>query len=138
MSFDIAINPLTGDIYDGSIVVRGAERVIQKIKMRLQRGLGEWILDTNAGIDYVGFFESKASPQAIDALQQAMRFEVSQVKGLLSLEEFNLSYSPTTQTLSISCSGVVQDTRTTATRFTLNDVPLQLGLGTPRATPQVT
>ena len=52
---DIGINPITNDLFseDGKVgFVDANDEVVQRVKTRLRRILGEWFLQTTAGIPY--------------------------------------------------------------------------------------
>jgi hypothetical protein len=47
-----ALNPATGDLEIPLRIVRGAEAVAQRVRVRFRWFLGEWFLDTRQGVPY--------------------------------------------------------------------------------------
>ena len=55
---DLALDPLTGDLVIDDlgrfVGLNGADRIAQKVKLRVGIQLGEWWLDTAVGVDWLG------------------------------------------------------------------------------------
>lgn len=71
MAWDFKLDPGTRDLAPG--IVTGPEEIIQRLLTRLQRELGEWFLNTSAGLPWYqdgrGILGSKAhTKRAVDLL----------------------------------------------------------------------
>lgn len=49
---ELALDPVTGDLLIPVKIIRGAEAVAQRVRVRFQFFLGEWFLDTRLGVPY--------------------------------------------------------------------------------------
>jgi len=52
MSWDLRLDPQTRDMVPG--IITGPAEIVQRLITRLQRELGEWFLDTEAGLPWYG------------------------------------------------------------------------------------
>lgn len=52
MAYDFKIDPQTNDLASG--YVTGTDEVLQRVRTRLRREYGEWFLNTEEGIPWVG------------------------------------------------------------------------------------
>lgn len=50
MAWDLRLNPLTWDLTSG--IVTGQAEIVQRLVTRLRRELGEWFLNTDAGLPW--------------------------------------------------------------------------------------
>lgn len=71
MTWDFRLNPGTRDMEAG--YVTGPDEIVQRLVTRLKRELGEWFLDTSAGLPWyqegLGILGSKSSTKrAVDLL----------------------------------------------------------------------
>ncbi len=71
MSWDFKLNPGTRDLVPG--LVSGADEIVQRLETRLRRELGEWFLNTSAGLPWYqegrGMLGSKAfNKRSLDLL----------------------------------------------------------------------
>ena len=93
--YDIAIDPKPHDIlfYQGDnglydvLFIDSAERVAQQIGIALQTQLGEWLLDTRAGVPYREYiFVRNPNFRLINDLFRRAINEIAGVKYIKSLE----------------------------------------------------
>lgn len=100
---DLRLDPATGDLdlSTGTIeVVDGVEATGQKITIRLQFFRGEWFLDERIGIRY--FQEVLGQKLRKNLVERIFRETVLTTPGVLSIENFELSFDGPTRALSIS------------------------------------
>jgi hypothetical protein len=94
---DIALDPLTGDLDLSTGGLRlteiGAESIAQRLRIRLQLWLGEYLLDVRAGIPFQRLLGSK--DDGPDGLEATLRAAVTTCPGILALETW--SYELTAQ-----------------------------------------
>lgn len=92
MSIDLA---LTLDGHDlrlspgrDLVLIDGAQRIRQQIKVTLLTFLGEWFLDTDFGVPYLESVLVKAPPRA--QLEAIFRARISDVPGVLGVRRLEL------------------------------------------------
>jgi len=83
---DIALNA-GGDIPREPYHATGIKLVRQRIENRLLTHRGEWILDSRQGIPYVEWFQTRPIP--LDAISDAIRFEIETTPGVTSIVNFD-------------------------------------------------
>ena len=71
MTWDLKLNPGTRDLMPG--IITGPEEIVQRLLTRLKRELGEWFLNTSAGLPWFqqgnGILGSKAhTKRTVDLL----------------------------------------------------------------------
>lgn len=55
MAYDFRIDTTTNDLAtDGDLIIEGNDEVLQRIRTRLRREYGEWFLNTECGVPWVG------------------------------------------------------------------------------------
>ena len=105
MSIDIYIDPLTGDLPDTTRSVEGLDLVRQRIRVRLQRGLGEWFLDpANVGLPLIAWRETR--PTDPDAIAAGIAAEIQSTPGVLAVADFEGAHDHAAR--SVTVSGRVQ------------------------------
>ena len=92
MSLDVGLDPLTGDLPAFTRHIRDEDLAIQRIKIRLLTFFGEWILDTSAGLDYVGFKQQK--PPNVAAIGAIIQTEITATPGVDRVDNFAASFAP--------------------------------------------
>jgi len=119
---DLAISAETGDLVleDGDLaVVREGEAVAQHLRTRFRFFLGEWFLDQREGIPY--FREilgiKRPNPLVLSSMYRRIALETP---GISSVPELSSSFDPTSRTLRLDFSAVLEDGGIVSTR---NDGP---------------
>lgn len=95
MAWDFRLDPLTHDLAPG--YVTGPDEIIQRLKVRLWRDLGEWFLDRSAGLPWYdagepgtqGIFGSSDMREA----ELLIRREVLDTDGVLRIVSMNTRQS---------------------------------------------
>ena len=97
MTWDLRLNPATRDLELG--VVSGPDEVLQRLITRLKRELGEWFLNTKAGLPWYqngrGILGSKASSKrAVDLLIRRETLGTQGVERIIKLNTLFAAGSP--------------------------------------------
>lgn len=97
MTWDLRLNPGTRDLELG--VVGGSDEVLQRLLTRLKRELGEWFLNTKAGLPWYqngrGILGSKASSKrAVDLLIRRETLGTQGVERIIKLNTLFPAGSP--------------------------------------------
>ena len=91
------------DLPAQSSYIEGAELVHQRLGLRLAQWKGEWLLRASDGIDYLSLLEQK--PPDTDGIADLLRAEILSTPGVQAVEDLDVSFTASTQT--ISASGIV-------------------------------
>ena len=88
MTWDLRLNPATRDLEAGT--VNGPDEILQRLITRLKRELGEWFLNTKAGLPWYqngqGILGSKASSKrAVDLLIRRETLGTAGVERIIKL-----------------------------------------------------
>lgn len=90
---DIALDPATGDLllsdFDLSLIA-DISQVAQNLSIRLRFFLGEWFLDTTAGIPYYQYILIKAPNQI--QVESFIKEEISNTTGVTQITAFSSSF----------------------------------------------
>lgn len=113
MSVDVLLDPATGDLPDYVQVVGGMAIIAQRVDCRLRTVLGDWPLDTTAGIDWFGFLGRK--PPQVDRFAASLVVEILNTQGVVTVE--NLSSEMDGNIARISMDVIVEDDGSGATSF---------------------
>lgn len=70
-----------GDIYPQTVYVDGIEYILQRVRIRLNTHLGEWILDTRAGMPWRRWLDTKPAP--VDQVRDFVRREIESTPGVI-------------------------------------------------------
>lgn len=87
---DIALDA-NGDIPKIATHVDGPRLVRQRIENRLNTHQGEWILDSREGLPYLEWAQTRPAP--LEAIADAVRFELETTPGVAGLRTFDVSFS---------------------------------------------
>lgn len=118
MSLDLKLDPLTRDLVPG--IVTGADEILQRLVTRLKRELGEWFLNTDAGLPWyqqgrgmLGAIPG-AGGQNKRAVDLRIRREVLGTDGVQRILKLNTVYSASSRAYSIYLEVIVEggETRT--------------------------
>ena len=109
--YDIQL--VDGDLPEITQHMTGIQLTMQRVSIRLQTFLGEWILDTSKGIDYLGL--SDISPAPVEAFSAILRAETLAASGVVSISKWVATFDKPSQKISIegvieTDDGVVQAT----------------------------
>lgn len=106
MSFDVYLDPLTGDLPEVSSFVRDEELTVQRARVRLQTFYGEWILDQFVGIPYIVWREQK--PPDVDAIVSVLRAEIAGTPGVIRVTAIEGSFDIATRKVTVSGEAVIE------------------------------
>lgn len=101
-TFDLAEGP-DGDILTLSRLVTGIDLTLQRVRRRLDRFLGDWLLDASVGLPY--FEWSQQKPPQTQAIGARIRAEIETTPGVSGVTEWTSTFDRATRSLSFS--GVV-------------------------------
>ena len=90
---DIALDPTTGDLLLENFdlqLVDGRDQIAQNLAIRLRFILGEWFLDTNAGVPYYNDFFIKAPNQI--RIESVLKEEILDTSGVNQILSFASSF----------------------------------------------
>lgn len=79
-----------------------AEAVAQNVKTRLQLLQGEWFLDTEAGLPYLGQIATR--PANLPLAESLIKRQILATDGVASIADFALSFDRETRRLSVSAT----------------------------------
>lgn len=102
---DLELDPDTGDLLLSSgdlTLVRDVPAIRQEAELRMKFFLGEWFLDTTAGLPYFQNILVKAPN--LNAIKSVLSDEIAAVVGVKSLTSLNLNYDRVARTLSVTWS----------------------------------
>lgn len=89
-----------GDLPLRNEIITGRVDTQQRIQLRLQRHLGEWFLDTLAGLPYEEWMEQK--PPDVPSIVAAVRTEIAAVRGVIGTQNFSGEHDRTTRIVTIT------------------------------------
>ena len=102
---DVGMNIETNDIVlenNDYIVVDGAQRVAQQVKIALQLLRGEWFLDTRKGVPY--FEDILVKSPNLKNIKAILRNTIASVQDVTSVNSINLVYNRASRTLGVEFS----------------------------------
>lgn len=99
--------------------VVGSADAVQHARSRLLTYLGEWFLDTTAGVPY--FTDILVKPADLNIIESILKEKISSTTGILSLIEFGLDFNSTTRTLEVTFKAETEDSEseTATVNFTI-------------------
>lgn len=101
MSYLDAALDSTGDLAEVSRFVTGIDLVEQRIRVRLQRGSGEWFLDPDGtGLPFIEWRGQK--PPDLTAINLRVQQEIASVPGVLRLENFEALHDAAARQVTVS------------------------------------
>lgn len=102
MTWDLKLNPATRDLAPG--IVSGVDEIVQRLITRLKRELGEWFLNTSAGLPWhqEGRGMLGARLTARRTIELLVRHEVLGTKGVDRLLRLSTDFPAGTRAYSIS------------------------------------
>jgi hypothetical protein len=105
MARDIML--INGDIPQFGYWVTSDDLVVQKIRIRLQTWLGEWILDRFKGMQYATLHMQK--PPNVDGFAALIRAEIEEVEGVAAVSSISGSFNYDTQKVEVSGRVLLED-----------------------------
>ena len=136
MNYSFAVDRVFNDfrVVDGQLVyVRGADTVAQQLAITLLTEIGEWFLNVNFGLPYftnTGNVNDNTDngilggnyPDSI--IQSYITAAILSVPNVLSIESLDIKRKPSTSSISISSTVIVEDSNVngagTQQTFTVN------------------
>lgn len=108
MSIDIKLDPLTHDIAlskaNDLVLIDGAERIRQQIKVTLLTFFGEWFLDTTFGVPYFEVILIKNPRRA--EIENVLRQKVRDVPGVSAVPSVEIEIDAATRQGRITLEGI--------------------------------
>lgn len=110
MTWDFAVNHATGDMTGG--IVAGQDEIVQRVQTRLYRHLGEWFVNTSAGLPWyagpsdlaAGKLIAKTAILGSRDFRYAdiwIRNEIAGTAGVIRLVDFNTYFDVPTRIYNI-------------------------------------
>lgn len=102
---DIALDPTTGDLLLKNFdlqLVDGKDQIAQNLAIRLRFILGEWFLDTTAGVPYYDDFFIKAPNQI--RVESVLKEEILDTPGVDRILSFTSNFDDQLRTYSVTFS----------------------------------
>lgn len=87
LAYDIGLDPLTQDLPVFPTHISGVDLTLQRMKIRLKRFLGEWVLDTTKGLPYLAWTQEK--PLNVPGMSAVIRTEIESTPGVLRVNDFS-------------------------------------------------
>ena len=98
MSWDLKLGP-NRDLTTG--IVAGVDEIIQRLVTRLNRELGEWFLNTSAGLPWYQDGNGLLGSRGKQNLNLLIRRETLQTAGINRIVKFNSIFNTTTRQFAI-------------------------------------
>ena len=105
---DIGIDPITNDIMsvDGKVgIVKDVDEVVQRVRTRLRRVLGEWFLDINAGIPY--FNGEMLGGKDTKYILMIIKSEILNTVGVQEVTSIQINYNNSTRKATVAAKIIV-------------------------------
>lgn len=130
MAWDIALNPRRHTLAGG--IVTGDAEIIQRLWIRLNRELGEWFLNTEAGLPWYqhGYGMLGAKPQRKNDIDLLIRQEIATTEGVEQILKYTSLYALGTRTYSVYCSVLLDTGAARELNFDVDSMGRVLGEGT--------
>lgn len=100
MSWDLKIDIATRDLTVG--FVTGIAEIMQRLTTRLQRELGEWFLDVEAGLPWYQKGQGLLGSKKKKLLDLLLRKEILGTEGILRIVDYSSLYASENRQFSIS------------------------------------
>lgn len=86
-------------------VIAGPEKIAQSVGIRLRTFLGEWFLDLDHGVPYLGGVLGRQRPEMVE---QLLRQQVLGVAGVRRITAFSLDIDPRTRRAAVAFAAEVE------------------------------
>lgn len=80
-----------GDIYEQTVTCSGWQQSLQSVLIRIHRFRGEWILNPDAGLNYIGWMNQK-SGNLLAEVKDQMLIEIQSVRGVLEVRNLRVRF----------------------------------------------
>lgn len=113
---DIALDPTTGDLLLENFdlqLVEGRDQIAQNLAIRLRFILGEWFLDTTAGVPYYTDFFIKAPNQI--RIESVLKEEILDTPGVNQILSFSSNFDAQRRVYSVVFSVITTQGEITLT-----------------------
>lgn len=104
---EIALDEATGDIKIPITIIRGADAVVQRLRVRFRFFLGEWFLDTRLGVPYFDSILVK-NPDKI-LITSIFRRVIRTTPGVKRVDSLTASLDRPTRTLTTDFRATLDD-----------------------------
>lgn len=105
---DVFIDPVTGDLPAISRLATGLDLIEARIRLRLQRGEGEWFLDPlGVGLPLIAWRQQK--PPRVSEILQRLQREIREVPGVLTTKNWTGAHDAPARRLTLSGDVIVDD-----------------------------
>lgn len=105
-TYDILLDS-DGDLPHRLVLGTGLDLVLQRVRIRIGRFLGEWMLDTDAGLPWLRWLQDK--PPDPVAIGSRIRREIEETAGVLRVEGYGANFDRSTRTISVSGTIVAEE-----------------------------
>jgi hypothetical protein len=100
---DLRLDPVTWElatVNNDLAFIDGVDELVQNLKIRLQFFLGEWLLDTTQGVDWIGsvFVQNPNIPHINGLIKKA----ILDTDGVIALQSFASAYDPAARTFTVT------------------------------------
>jgi hypothetical protein len=117
MAWDLRLDPKTRDLRPG--IVTGQDEIVQRVLTRLWRHLGEWFVNTSAGLPWyagpsdlmAGKLTDRTAIMGTRNFRYAdlwIRNEIAETAGVIKVVDFNTRFEAATRTYSIRAQIVTE------------------------------
>lgn len=89
-----------GDIHGQSVVIRGWRLGLQRVLIRLHRFKGEWILDDQAGLDYLDWKDRKRG-NLVGEIRDRVTAEILRVPEVVEVRQLRVRLDPNSRNVDI-------------------------------------
>lgn len=110
---DAYLDPTSGDLPEISRLCTGLDLIQQRIRLRLNRGVGEYFLDpVNVGLPLIEWREQK--PPQLGAIQRRIEDEIRQVPGVVRTQDFVATHDAGARRVTVTGNVIVDTGEVTA------------------------
>jgi hypothetical protein len=97
-----------GDLFDQTILIDGWRQSLQSVLIRIHRFKGEWILNDQAGLDYLGWKDRKRG-NLLQEVRDRVTAEILRVEGVLRVSNVGVQLDAATRDVSIRANILLLD-----------------------------
>lgn len=97
---DLGLDPVTGDLPRVPTLITGLDLILQRIRLRLNRGQGEWFLDLDAGLPLLAWRTQK--PPNLPSISSTIQAEIDSIPGVQRTQNFTATFNDVTRQLTVS------------------------------------
>jgi hypothetical protein len=104
---ELALDPTTGDLAIPARIIRGAEAIAQRLRVRFRFFLGEWFLDRRLGVPYFRDVLKKNPDEILIA--SILRTVLLSTPGIARVDTLEARLDRPTRTLSVNFVALLED-----------------------------